>query len=64
MQRKGKNNQNINAKIRRKKINSPWVASQAVPLFIVVGSTQGFKSGIGAYKTEGKGLSLETGNVI
>ena len=25
---------------------------------------KGFKSGMGAYKTEGKGLSLETGNVI
>ena len=25
---------------------------------------RGFKPGMGAYKTEGKGLSLETGNVI
>ena len=58
----------------RKGTNSPWVASQAAPLFIVVSSTHHFllQSGLGrglnfemgACKTEGKSLSLETGNTI
>jgi hypothetical protein len=38
-----KNNQNINAKIGRKRKQTPfWGASQATLLFIVVGSTQCF----------------------
>jgi hypothetical protein len=40
MQRKGKNNQNLNVGIRKQ--TPLGVASQAAPLFIVVGSTQGF----------------------